>query len=55
MVRWTSPDGGGGGGGQLKVELPPLTMELGLAVKLTVGAGAAQRVGRAFRERTGRL
>ena len=24
---------------QLKVELPPLTMELGLAARLTVGAG----------------
>jgi len=27
---------------QLKVELPPLTMELGLAARLTVGAGAAE-------------
>jgi len=27
---------------QLKVELFPLTMELGLAVKLTVGAGAGE-------------
>jgi hypothetical protein len=27
---------------QLKVELLPLTMELGLAARLTVGAGAAE-------------
>ena len=27
---------------QLKVELPPLAMELGLAARLTVGAGAAE-------------
>ena len=27
---------------QVKVELPPLTMELGLAVRLTVGAGVAE-------------
>jgi hypothetical protein len=39
LVRWTSPDGGGGGSGELKVELPPLTM--GLAVKLTVGGEVA--------------
>jgi hypothetical protein len=27
---------------QLKVELPPLTMELGLAARLTVGAGVGE-------------
>jgi hypothetical protein len=40
-VLWTSPDGSGGEGGELKVELLPLTMELGLAVKLTVGGEVA--------------
>jgi hypothetical protein len=35
-AHWASADARGAWSGELKVELLPLTMELGLAVKLTV-------------------